>query len=197
MKNIQRFLTYSIFASITAFAFYSCEDDDICTDEGEVPRLVADMYYTGTTTKLEDTIYYWSYRLADTIKNLPTDTIKVDSGNVQNKTTFGMALRNNNYKKMIYKVAQGRDVYVRDSINKDKIISVKRAKRDILVLTYDAISNSYTSKACGFGITFSGTKVELVKRNGNTNWIKNIETVNTEIKDGSTTIIKLFADPRK
>ena len=50
MKNIQRFLTYSIFASITAFALYSCEDDDICTDEGEVPRLVADMYYTGTTT---------------------------------------------------------------------------------------------------------------------------------------------------
>ena len=27
--------------------------------------------------------------------------------------------------------------------------------------------------------------------------LKNIETVNTEIKDGSTTIIKLFADPRK
>ncbi len=196
MRKIQRFLSFSIFASIITLVFYSCEDDDICTDEGEVPRLAADMYYSGTDTKLEDTIYYWSYRLADEIKNLPTDTVKVDSGNVLNKSTFGMALRNNKHKKMIYKVAQGPDKFIRDSANNNQIIGVKRAKRDLLVLTYDTISNTYTSKACGFGITFSGAKIELVKRNGKTNWIKSIETVNTEIKDGSTTIIKLFADPR-
>ena len=45
MKKFQSILTVSILSILTSFVIYSCEDDDICTDEGEVPRMVVDMYY--------------------------------------------------------------------------------------------------------------------------------------------------------
>ena len=123
MKKIQNFLTFSIFASILAFAFYSCEDDDICTDEGEVPRMVADMYYSGTDTKLEDTIYYWAYTLTDSaLTHTKKDTIQIENGFVTNKSTFGITIRNNKYKKVFYKIAQGPDRYIKDSINNTNTI---------------------------------------------------------------------------
>ena len=74
MKKFQSILTISILSILTSFVIYSCEDDDICTDEGEVPRMVVDMYYNiDKTTKLEDTIFYWAYVLKDSI---PTGTSK-------------------------------------------------------------------------------------------------------------------------
>ncbi|MDM1071913.1 hypothetical protein HX001_05305 [Empedobacter brevis] len=198
MKKIQNFLTYSIFVSIIAFSFYSCEDDDICTDEGEVPRMVADMYYTiDKTTKLEDTIFYWAYVLKDSnLTGTSEDTILIDQGSVNMKSTFAAPVRQNKKKEIYYTIAQGKDRAIKDpATGQDTVI---RAKRDRLILTYDTIGNAYTSKACGFGLTFKGANVKLVTKTANSsgNWIKNIETVNTEIKDGSTTIIKLFADER-
>lgn len=198
MKNIQRFLAYSIFVSIISLAFYSCEDDDICTDEGEVPRMVADMYYNiDKTTKLEDSIFYWAYVLKDSIPTgTSKDTILIDQGSVNMKSSFAAPIRNNKKKEIYYTVARGRDVPIKDDNN--KVIRTIPAIRDRLILKYDTIGNAYTSKACGFGLTFKGVDVKLVTKTGNGagNWIKNIETVNTEIKDGSTTVIKLFADER-
>lgn len=198
MKNIQRFLAYSIFVSIISLAFYSCEDDDICTDEGEVPRMVADMYYNiDKTTKLEDSIFYWAYVLKDSIPTgTSKDTILIDQGSVNMKSSFATPIRNNKKKEIYYTVARGRDVPIKDDNN--KVIRTIPAIRDRLILKYDTIGNAYTSKACGFGLTFKGVDVKLVTKTGNGagNWIKNIETVNTEIKDGSTTVIKLFADER-
>ena len=198
MKNIQRFLAYSIFASIISLAFYSCEDDDICTDEGEVPRMVADMYYNiDKTTKLEDSIFYWAYVLKDSIPTgTSKDTILIDQGSVNMKSSFAAPIRNNKKKEIYYTVARGRDVPIKDDNN--KVIRTIPAIRDRLILKYDTIGNAYTSKACGFGLTFKGVDVKLMTKTGNGagNWIKNIETVNTEIKDGSTTVIKLFADER-
>ncbi|MDM1549861.1 DUF6452 family protein [Empedobacter falsenii] len=198
MKNIQRFLAYSIFVSIISLAFYSCEDDDICTDEGEVPRMVADMYYNiDKTTKLEDSIFYWAYVLKDSIPTgTSKDTILIDQGSVNMKSSFATPIRNNKKKEIYYTVARGRDVPIKDDNN--KVIRTIPAIRDRLILKYDTIGNGYTSKACGFGLTFKGVDVKLVTKteNGAGNWIKKIETVNTEIKDGSTTVIKLFADER-
>ncbi|WP_413533087.1 DUF6452 family protein [Empedobacter brevis] len=198
MKKFQTILSVSIAAILTSFVLYSCEDDDICTDEGEVPRMVVDMYYNiDKTTKLEDTIFYWAYVLKDSI---PTgtnkDTILIDQGSVNMKSSFAAPIRNNKKKEIYYTVARGRDVPITDDNN--KVIRTIYAKRDRLILKYDTIGNSYTSKACGFGLTFEGVDVELVRKTGSGagNWIKNIETVNTEIKDGSTTVIKLFADER-
>ncbi|MBO6211822.1 DUF6452 family protein [Algoriella sp.] len=199
MKKIQSFFKYSLFALLVASAFYSCEDDDICTDEGEVPRMVADMYYNGTDVKLEDSIYYWAYVLKDSIPtNTSKDTVQIENGVVLNKSSFGIALRNNPNKKVFYTIAQGPDRYIRDSINNNQITDTIFAKRDRLILEYDEIGNAYTSKACGYGLTFKGIKVALVTKKGSGpgNWIKSIETVNTEIKDGSTTVIKLFTDER-
>ncbi|WP_312555700.1 DUF6452 family protein [Empedobacter brevis] len=204
MKKIQNFLTYSIFVSIITFSFYSCEDDDICTDEGEVPRMVADMYYTGTDVELQDSIYYWAYILDDEIaKGLkePTgtskDTIQIENGSALNKMSFGIALRRNEKKEVYYTIAQGPDREIKDSIT-GQVIETIPAKRDRLILTYDTVGSAYTSKACGFGLTFKEVNVKLVTKTGSGpgNWIKNIETVNTEITNGSTTVIKLFADER-
>ena len=204
MKNIQSFLSYSIFASIISLAFYSCEDDDICTDEGDVPRMVADMYYDGTNVPLEDSIYYWAYVYNDSITKgireatgTSKDTVLIEKNSALGKTSFGIALRNNSKKEIYYTIAQGSDIDVKDSIT-GKVIRTIPAKRDRLILKYDTLGNGYTSKACGFGLTFKGVDVKLVTKTGNGagNWIKKIETVNTEIKDGSTTIIKLFADER-
>lgn len=198
MKKIQSFFKYSLFALLVASAFYSCEDDDICTDEGEVPRMVADMYYNGTDVKLEDSIYYWAYVLKDSIPtNTSKDTVQIENGVVLNKSSFGIALRNNPNKKVFYTIAQGPDKEIRDPVT-NQITNTILAKRDRLILEYDAIGNAYTSKACGYGLTFKGIKVSLVTKKGSGpgNWIKSIETVNTEIKDGSTTVIKLFTDER-
>ena len=102
-------------------------------------------------------------------------------------------MRNNSKKEIYYTIAQGPDIDVKDSIT-GKVIRTIPAKRDRLILKYDTLGNGYTSKACGFGLTFKGVDVKLVTKTGN--WIKKIETVNTEIKDGSTTVIKLFANER-
>ena len=198
MKKIQSFFKYSLFALIVTSVFYSCEDDDICTDEGEVPRMVADMYYdTDKVTELEDSVFYWAYVLADEIKGDKTDTIQIENGSVSMKSSFGIALRNNPNKKIFYTVAQGPDIEIKDPVT-NQVTETILAKRDRLILEYDEIGNAYTSKACGFGLTFKGIKVSLVTKKGSGpgNWIKSIETVNTEIKDGSTTVIKLFADER-
>lgn len=198
MKKIQSFFKYSLFALLVASAFYSCEDDDICTDEGEVPRMVADMYYNGTDVKLEDSIYYWAYVLKDSIPtNTSKDTVQIENGVVLNKSSFGIALRNNPNKKVFYTIAQGPDKEIKDPVT-NQITEKILAKRDRLILEYDEIGNAYTSKACGYGLTFKGIKVSLVTKKGSGpgNWIKSIETVNTEIKDGSTTVIKLFTDER-
>ena len=106
-------------------------------------------------------------------------------------------LCNNSKKEIYYTIAQGPDIDVKDSIT-GKVIRTILAKRDRLILKYDTLGNGYTSKACGFGLTFKGVDVKLVTKtaNGAGNWIKKIETVNTEIKDGSTTVIKLFANER-
>ena len=198
MKKIQSFFKYSLFALLVASAFSSCEDDDICTDEGEVPRMVANMYYNGTDVKLEDSIYYWAYVLKDSIPtNTSKDTVQIENGVVLNKSSFGIALRNNPNKKVFYTIAQGPDKEIRDPVT-NQITNTILAKRDRLILEYDTIGNTYTSKACGYGLTFKGIKVALVTKKGSGpgNWIKSIETVNTEIKDGSTTVIKLFTDER-
>ena len=107
MKNIQRFLAYSIFASIISLAFYSCEDDDICTDEGDVPRMVADMYYDGTNVPLEDSIYYWAYVYNDSITKgireatgTSKDTVLIEKNSALGKTSFGITLRNNSKKEI-------------------------------------------------------------------------------------------------
>lgn len=196
MKKFQTILSVTIVAILTSFVLYSCEDDDICTDEGEVPRMVADIYYNiDKTTKLEDTIYYWAFVLKDSIPTgTSKDTILIDQGSVNMKSTFAAPIRNNKKKEIYYTVARGRDIPITDPTNNNQVIRTIYAKRDRLILTYDTIGNAYTSKACGFGLTFKGVDVKLVTKTGN--WIKNIETVNTEIKDGSTTIIKLFADER-
>lgn len=200
MKKFQTILSVTIVAILTSFVLYSCEDDDICTDEGEVPRMVADIYYNiDKTTKLEDTIYYWAFVLKDSIPTgTSKDTILIDQGSVNMKSTFAAPIRNNKKKEIYYTVARGRDIPIKDPTNNNQVIRTIYAKRDRLILTYDTIGNAYTSKACGFGLTFKGVDVKLVTKtaNGAGNWIKNIETVNTEIKDGSTTIIKLFADER-
>ncbi|WP_313373905.1 DUF6452 family protein [Chishuiella sp.] len=190
MKKLQSILSFLIIAIIGSFILYSCEDDDICTDEGQVPRLVADMYYSGTDIKLEDSIYYWAYILNG------TDTVQIDNGFVSEKSSFGMGVTKNDTKKVFYTVAQGPDVINKDE--NDVTIDTTFAKRDRLILEYESLGNAYTSKACGFGLTFHGVKVSLVsgKTNGEGNWIKSIETVNTEIKDGSTPIIKLFTNAR-
>ncbi|WP_314241936.1 DUF6452 family protein [Empedobacter tilapiae] len=198
MKKFQTILSVTIVAILTSFVLYSCEDDDICTDEGEVPRMVADIYYNiDKTTKLEDSIFYWAYVLKDSIPTgTSKDTILIDQGSVNMKSSFAAPIRNNKKKEIYYTVARGRDVPIKD--NNNIVIRIIPAIRDRLILTYDTIGNAYTSKACGFGLTFKGVDVKLVTKtsNGAGNWIKNIETVNTEIKDGSTTIIKLFADER-
>ncbi len=204
MKKFQSIIKYSGLSFISAFVLLSCEDDDICTDEGEVPRLVADMYYTESDTPLEDTIYYWSSILKEDIsKGLvkPTgtseDTVQINHGFVTLKSSFGMPIQKNNEKKMFYTIAQGKDKEVKDPIT-GQVTNVIKAKRDRLILEYGETGSAYTSKGCGFGLTFKEVKVNLVTKseNGRGNWINNIETVNTEIKDGSTTIIKLFADSR-
>ncbi|WP_334126886.1 DUF6452 family protein [Empedobacter brevis] len=200
MKKIQNFLTYSIFVSIITFSFYSCEDDDICTDEGEVPRMVADMYYTGTDVELQDSIYYWAYILKDSIPTgTSKDTILINgaSGSVLNKSSFAIPIQQNKTKQVFYTIAQGPDREIKDSIT-GQVIEIIPAKRDRLILTYDTVGSAYTSKACGFGLTFKEVNVKLVTKTGSGpgNWIKNIETVNTEITNGSTTVIKLFADER-
>ncbi|TGN27777.1 DUF6452 family protein [Empedobacter tilapiae] len=198
MKKFQTILSVTIVAILTSFVLYSCEDDDICTDEGEVPRMVADIYYNiDKTTKLEDSIFYWAYVLKDSIPTgTSKDTILIDQGSVNMKSSFAAPIRNNKKKEIYYTIAQGKDREVKDTETGQ--VTVIPAKRDRLILKYDTIGNAYTSKACGFGLTFKGVDVKLVTKtaNGAGNWIKNIETVNTEIKDGSTTIIKLFADER-
>ncbi|MGV0924954.1 DUF6452 family protein [Empedobacter tilapiae] len=198
MKKFQTILSVTIVAILTSFVLYSCEDDDICTDEGEVPRMVADIYYNiDKTTKLEDSIFYWAYVLKDSIPTgTSKDTILIDQGFVNMKSSFAAPIRNNKKKEIYYTVARGRDVPIKD--NNNIVIRIIPAIKDRLILKYDTIGNAYTSKACGFGLTFKGVDVKLVTKtaNGAGNWIKNIETVNTEIKDGSTTIIKLFADER-
>lgn len=198
MKKFQTILSVTIVAILTSFVLYSCEDDDICTDEGEVPRMVADIYYNiDKTTKLEDTILYWAYVLKDAEPTgTSEDTILIDQGSVNMKSSFAAPIRNNKKKEIYYTIAQGKDREVKDTETGQ--VTVIPAKRDRLILKYDTIGNAYTSKACGFGLTFKGVDVKLVTKtaNGAGNWIKNIETVNTEIKDGSTTIIKLFADER-
>ncbi|MFV0144322.1 DUF6452 family protein [Empedobacter falsenii] len=199
MKKFQSILTISILSILTSFVIYSCEDDDICTDEGEVPRMVVDMYYNiDKTTKLEDTIFYWAYVLKDSIPTgTSKDTLLIDQGSVNMKSSFATPIRQNKQKEIYYTIAQGKDREVKDPIT-GQVIETIKAKRDRLVLTYDTIGNAYTSKACGFGLTFQGVNVKLVTKSESSagNWIKGIETVNTEIKDGSTTIIKLFADER-
>ncbi|MDM1298833.1 hypothetical protein HXZ94_10005 [Empedobacter falsenii] len=204
MKKFQTILSVSIIAILTSFVLYSCEDDDICTDEGEVPRMVADMYYDGTNVPLEDSIYYWAYVYNDSItkgireaSGTSKDTVLIESSSVLEKSSFAIALRNNTKKEIYYTIAQGPDIDVKDSVT-GKVIRTIPAKRDRLILKYDTIGNGYTSKACGFGLTFKGVDVKLVTKTTNSsgNWIKKIETVNTEIKDGSTTVIKLFANER-
>lgn len=200
MKKFQSILSVSIIAILTSFVIYSCEDDDICTDEGEVPRMVVDMYYNiDKTTKLEDTIYYWAYVLKDSIPTgTSKDTLLIDQGSVTMKSSFAAPIRQTKKKEIYYTIAQGPDREIKDPNNNNQVIEIIKAKRDRLILTYDTIGNAYTSKACGFGLTFKGANVKLVTKtgSGDGNWIKGIETVNTEIKDGSTTVIKLFADER-
>lgn len=198
MKKIQSILSFSIVATILAFVFYSCEDDDICTDDGEVPRMVANMYYNGTDVALEDTIYYWAYVLKDSIPTgTSKDTIQIENGVVNNASSFGVSVRQNSQKKVFYTIAQGPDIATRDTIDDVIVIDTIRARRDRLVLEYGDIGNAYTSKACGFGLTFKNVNITLrTGANGQGNWIRSIETVNTEITNGSTTIIKLFANER-
>lgn len=197
MKKIQSILSFSIVATILSFVLYSCEDDDICTDDGEVPRMVANMYYTGTDVALEDTIYYWAYVLDTTTPNRKSDTVQIENGSVSNESNFGISVRQNLHKKVFYTIAQGPDVLIRDSANSNLILDTIFARRDKLVLEYGDIGNAYTSKACGFGLTFKNVNVTLkTNANGQGNWITSIQTVNTEITNGSTTIIKLFANER-
>jgi len=196
MKKIQSILSFAIVAMLFSFVLYSCEDDDICTDDGEVPRMVANMYYNGTDVALEDTIYYWAYVL-DSVSPTKIDTVQIENGVVNNSSTFGVSVRQNLQKKVFYTIAQGPDRIERDTIDGVQVFDTIRAQRDKLVLEYGELGNGYTSKACGFGLTFKNVNVTLkTGANGQGNWIRSIETVNTEITNGSTTIIKLFANER-
>ncbi|GGE93300.1 hypothetical protein SAMN05443634_106118 [Chishuiella changwenlii] len=197
MKKIQSILSFAIVAMLFSFVLYSCEDDDICTDDGEVPRMVANMYYNGTDVALEDTIYYWAYVLDTITPNRESDTVQIENGVVNNASTFGISVRQNLQKKVFYTIAQGPDRVVRDTIDGVPGSRTILAQRDKLVLEYGDLGNGYTSKACGFGLTFKDVNVTLrTGANGQGNWIRSIETVNTEITNGSTTIIKLFANER-
>lgn len=162
-----------------AFALTSCEVDDVCMPS-QAPAVTVEMRYPGTTTELEDTIFYKAYLGEDVL---------IGSGDVRGKSSFNLPIQLNENRTVKYVLQQG-STYRTKIEGSDQYID-HIAKVSELYITYQT-DNQYDSKACGFGIYFKDVTFEL----GNNEWIQDIETINTTINNATTTNLYIFAEPR-
>lgn len=162
----------------------SCDADDVCVDDGDSPKLTIQMRYPNSTTELFDTISFRKYEADGTLGS--------DSMVFSNVSKFSMPVVLSEDKALKFRVRYGNDRNIIETVNGvPTIVEVIKSKTDDISLSYESIGDSYTSKACGFGIYFQN--ITLTTTN---NWILKSETVNKDIKDGSTTNLIVYADPR-
>lgn len=167
---------------LTGFAtIFSCEPDDICEPDN-APAVSVKMFYIDTNVELEDTIFYKAYI---------NDSVLIGEGNSNNKSTFNLPIQIAENRSIKYILQQGSDYKINQLIDGEYVKVDKIAPKDTLEIKY-LIDNKFSSKACGFGIYYKDASFSLLSNK----WIKNIETVNNNIDNATTTNLHIFAEPR-
>ncbi len=161
------------------FTLTSCEADDVCMPS-QAPAITVEFRYPGTTTELEDTIFYKAYINEDVL---------IGQGDVRGKSSINLPIQLTEGRTIKYILQQGSTYRTKIEGSEEYIEHI--AKKDSMYVNYNT-DNQYDSKACGFGIYFKDANFELASNN----WIHSIETTNNTINNATTTNLYIFAEPR-